>query len=348
MREPVARILANCFCVLVVLLSVPAFEAAGAAAPSEVIITHGSMSTTAIPLWVAEDQGLFPKHGVKAKAVWVRGNPMQIATLASGDTQIAYGGATTALAAAVGGRELKIVASFTSRENLDLVARPGINSAKDLRGKRFGIQSIGGGVWKTATVWLEHFGMDERRDNIQMIVIGDVTVLSQALETGRIDATVVPGFLSRRLAEKGFVILGRCDQVRLPSVGMTVVVERAYLQQNSETLQDVLKALIESTVFISNPKSKAAVLETIVKRFKITDPAAAEAAYQDVVALVRLEEYRKPYVPIEGLRILQRVMKGQNPRIGDVKVDNLVDSGVVRKLEEGGFFERLYADYGVK
>ena len=178
------------------------------AATGEVIITHASMSTSAIPLWIAQHQNFFGKYGVKTKVIWVRGNPAQIATLASGDTQIAYGGATTALAAAVGGKELQMVASLSSRENLDLVARPGINSAKDLRGKRFGIQSIGGGVWKTATVWLEHFGMDEKRDNIQMIVIGDVTILSQALETGRIDATVVPGFLSRRLAEKGFVVLG--------------------------------------------------------------------------------------------------------------------------------------------
>lgn len=206
------------------------------AAPGEVIITHASMSTTAIPLWLAQRQNFFAKYGVKAKSVWVRSNPTQIATLATGNTQIAYGGATTALAAAVGGKELKIVASLSSRENLDLVARPGINNPKDLRGKRFGIQSIGGGVWKTATVWLEHFGMEEKRDNIQMMVIGDVTVLSQALETGRIDATVVPSFLSRRLAEKGFVILGKCDQVRLSSVGMAIVVDKEYLQQSSDTL----------------------------------------------------------------------------------------------------------------
>src|SRR5678815_3867552 len=199
------------------------------AAPGEVIITHASMSTTAIPLWVAQRQNFFGKYGVKSKSVWVRSNPTQIATLASGDTQIAYGGATTALAAAVGGKELKILASLSSRENLDLVARPGINNPKDLRGKRFGIQSIGGGVWKTATVWLEYFGMDERRDNIQMIVIGDVTVLAQSLESGLIDATVVPPFLSRRLADKGFVVLGRCEQTKLPSVGMTVPVSYTHL-----------------------------------------------------------------------------------------------------------------------
>jgi len=318
------------------------------AAPGEVIITHASMSTSAIPLWVAQRQNFFGKYGVKSKVVWVRGNPAQIATLASGDTQIAYGGATTALAAAVGGKELQMVASLSSRENLDLVARPGINSAKDLRGKRFGIQSIGGGVWKTATVWLEHFGMDEKRDNIQMIVIGDVTILSQALETGRIDATVVPGFLSRRLAEKGFVVLGRCEQTRLPSVGMTVLVEKPYLQQNMDTLQDVLKALIEGMVFITAPRNKPAVLETITKQFKLSDTAAAEGAYQDAFTLVRLEEYRKPYVSMDGLKILQRLMKSQNPRIGDIKVENLVDSSVLKKIDDSGFFERLYAEYKIK
>ena len=318
------------------------------AATGEVIITHASMSTSAIPLWVAQRQNFFGKYGVKTKVVWVRGNPAQIATLASGDTQIAYGGATTALAAAVGGKELQMVASLSSRENLDLVARPGINSAKDLRGKRFGIQSIGGGVWKTATVWLEHFGMDEKRDNIQMIVIGDVTILSQALETGLIDATVVPGFLSRRLAQKGFAVLGRCEETRLPSVGMTVLVEKPYLQQNMDTLQDVLKALVEGMVFITGPKNKPAVLETITKQFRLTDPAAAEGAYQDVFTLVRLEEYRKPYVSMDGLRILQRLMKSQNPRIGDIKVENLVDSSVLKKIDESGFFERLYGEYGMK
>jgi len=334
-----------------VLVAVFAFLAVGAdlfAAAGEVIITHASMSTTAIPLWLAQRQNFFAKYGVKSKSVWVRSNPTQIATLASGETQIAYGGATTAFAAAVGGKDLKIIASLSSRENLDLVARPGINTPKELRGRRFGIQSIGGGVWKTATVWLEHFGMDEKRDNIQMMVIGDVTVLSQALETGRIDATVVPSFLSRRLAEKGFVILGKCDQVRLSSVGMAIVVDKDYLQQNSETLREVVKALAESMVFIAMPKNKPVVLDTITKQFKLTDPAVAEGAYQDVFTLVRLEEYRKPYVSIDGLKILQRLMKTQNPRVGDIKVENLVDSSVVKKVDDSGFFERLYAEYGAK
>src|SRR5437867_2600599 len=308
------------------------------AAPGEVIISHASMSTSAIPLWVTQRQNFFAKYGVKSKVVWVRGNPAQIATLVSGDTQIAYGGATTALAAAVGGRDMKIIASLSSRESLDLVARPNIKNSKELAGKRFGVQSVGGGVWKTATVWLEHFGMDERRDNIQMIVIGDVTVLAQSLESGLIDVTVVPPFLSRRLAEKGFTVLGRCEQTKLPSVGMTVLVERPYLQQNTETLQGVMMALIEGMAFTGHPRNKSVVLETLAKQFRMTDTVAVEGAYQDVATLVRLEEGRKPYVSLEGMRILQRLLKPQNPKIGEIKVETLIDSSIVKRIDDSGFF----------
>src|SRR5215510_619227 len=39
------------------------------AVPGEVIITHASMSTSAIPLWVAQRQNFFGKYGVKSKVV---------------------------------------------------------------------------------------------------------------------------------------------------------------------------------------------------------------------------------------------------------------------------------------
>jgi ABC-type nitrate/sulfonate/bicarbonate transport system substrate-binding protein len=333
---------------LLIISVVMASRPALAAAPGEVIISHASMSTTSIPLWVTQRQNFFGKYGIKSKVVWVRGNPAQIATLVSGDTQIAYGGAPTAIAATLGGRDMKIIASLSSRESLDIVARPAIKSAKELAGKRFGVQSVGGGVWKTATVWLEHLGMDEKRDNIQMIVIGDVTVLAQSIEAGLIDATVVPGYLSRRLAAKGFTVLGRCEETRLPSVGMTVLVERPYLQQNPETLQGVMMALIEGMLYTGHPRNKQVVLETLAKQFRMTDSAAAEGAYQDVATLVRLEEGRKPYVSLEGMRILQRLLAQQNPKIASLKVENLIDSTIVKKIEDSGFFEKMNAEYGGK
>ena len=53
--------------VLCLSIAIPAtFADSVLAAPGEVVITHASMSTTAIPLWVTQQQGFFTKYGVKA------------------------------------------------------------------------------------------------------------------------------------------------------------------------------------------------------------------------------------------------------------------------------------------
>jgi hypothetical protein len=45
----------------------------------------------------------------------------------------------------------------------------------------------------------------------------------------------------------------------------------------------------------------------------------------------------EPYPAIEGMRNVQRLLKTQNPRIGEVNIDDLVDNRYIRKLDESGF-----------
>jgi hypothetical protein len=48
------------------------------------------------------------------------------------------------------------------------------------------------------------------------------------------------------------------------------------------------------------------------------------------------------------MRNLQRLLKGRNPKIGEVKVEDVIDNRVMRKLDESGFIDRAYAAQGVK
>ncbi len=80
-------------------------------------------------------------------------------------------------------------------------------------------------------------------------------------------------------------------------------------------------------------------------RSRITDRAAVEGAYQDVSTLGRLEEGRKPYVSLEGMRILQRLLKPGNPKVGELKVENLIDSSIMKRIDDSGFFEKMTAEY---
>jgi ABC-type nitrate/sulfonate/bicarbonate transport system substrate-binding protein len=116
------------------------------AAPVKITIGHGAMSTSTVPLWVTKEQGFFAKHGIEAGLVaFFRGAPTVIASLVSGEIQICYLGASSVIGAASQGIELKITSSLFDRLTHDLIAMPSIKRAEDLRGKRFGIQSFGGG-----------------------------------------------------------------------------------------------------------------------------------------------------------------------------------------------------------
>ena len=121
------------------------------------------------------------------------------------------------------GQDLKIIATFSSRNTFDLVTQPNIKRPEDLRGKRIGLTSIGGTTWMALLLWLEHFGLDAQRDQMQLQVTGEQALTIQALEAGLVNAAILDGIFSRRLKPKGFNDLGRVFRpeisVRQPSAG---------------------------------------------------------------------------------------------------------------------------------
>jgi ABC-type nitrate/sulfonate/bicarbonate transport system substrate-binding protein len=319
-------------------------EAQAASAPVKVVIGHAAMNARVAPLWVAEDQGFFQKYGAPASAIFIRQAPVLIAALTAGDVDAAYTGGTTALAAIAGGSDLKIVISFTNRLGYDLVVAPSIKTPKDLRGKHLGVQTLAGTVWMGAMLGLEHLGLDPRRDNINFVVVGDQTVAMQALEGGQIDATVLDGVFSRRLRQKGFTILAELQKANIPFSSQGLVVKGSYAQEHREKLEGILKGLLEGIAFSLAPKNKGAVVAILMKRLKLADAALAEEGYQDIINGVE----RRPFPTVEGLRNIQRLMKLRNASIEKLKVEEMIDDRILRRLDESGFIEGLSRNYGAR
>ena len=314
-----------------------------ASAAPKIVISFAGMNPRQTPLWIAQEQGFFAKHGVDTDVVFIRTGPIQVAAVSSGATQIAYAGAASILGAAGSGTDLRVIASFTNKLTYALIARPEIKKAEDLRGKRFGVQAIGGSVWMGAVLGLEYLGLDPRRDNINILSIGDQTVAVQALEARTIDATPLDGVFSRRLKQKGFTVIAELAESKIPYVSNVIVGTRALFQQQPELAENMLKGLIESLAFILAPANKAVVVNTIMKRLKIADSAVAEQGYRDLMQIIE----QKPYVSLAGMRNIQRLVKIQNPVVANVKVEDLIDNRPLKKLEESGFLQRTYSAYGV-
>src|SRR5207342_702239 len=279
-------------------------------AQTKITIGVAAMSPRTIPLLLAQEQGLFAKQGIEARIVLIKGAPILVASLISGDLEVGYTGGTSVLGAAAQGPYLKILSSISSKLTHTMLANPSFKSAEQLRGKRFGIQSMGGTTWMHTILGLEHVGLDVKRDNITILMIGDSVLIGQALEAGRVDAAVLDGALARRLINKGFSTIAELQPAKIPMLNQAVVVHPELLQKRSETAERILMTLVESLAFSMAPANKSVVIKTMMRRFQISDPAVGEEGYQDYITSVE----RKPIPSLEGMRNIRRLMALLNPK----------------------------------
>jgi len=319
-------------------------QLAAVSAQTKITIGVAAMSPRTIPLIVAQEQRLFAKHGLEARIVLIRGAPTLVASLISGDLEVGYTGGPAVVGAAAQGIYLRILSSISSRLTHTLIANPSIKSAEQLRGKRMGIQSIGGSTWMHTMLALEHLGLDLKRDNISLLVIGDSVLIGQSLEAGRIDAATLDGALVRRLRSKGFSALADLAPHNIPMVNQAIVVSPEFLQKRGDVAERILMALVDSLAFTLAPQNKAVVIKTMMKRFQFSDPAVGEEGYQDLQISVE----RKPFPSLDALRNVRRLMATQNPKVANVKLEELIDNSIIRKLEESGYIDRAAAAYTLK
>jgi NitT/TauT family transport system substrate-binding protein len=322
------------------LIASPA-SALAATAPSRLVIGYASTTPRLMPLWMARDQGFFAKYGIESEPVLLRSGATLVTGMASGDIQIGRTAGAAVLSAVAAGHEIKMLATFSSRNSYDVVVRPNIKKAEDLRGKKLAINSVGGGTWIGAMLWLEYFGLDPQRDQILLQSIGDQGVQSQALESGTVDVVFVDSVYSKVLKQKGMTILAESSELKQPLVSQSTVVPRAFLQQHPDVAEGYLKGEIEGIAFATAPKNKPAVIKTLMRRLRV-DAVAAEEGYSDMLRGVD----RKPFASLEGMRNLQRLLKPRNPKIGDLRVEDVVDNRIMRKLDESGFIDRAFAAQG--
>jgi NitT/TauT family transport system substrate-binding protein len=335
-----APLLLKIFWFSLALIAGPA-NAFAAAAPSRLVIGYASTTPRLMPLWMARDQGFFAKYGIESEPVLLRSGATLVTGMASGDIQIGRTAGAAVLSAVAAGHEIKMLATFSSRNSYDVVVRPNIKKAEDLRGKKLAINSVGGGTWIGAMLWLEYFGLDPQRDQILLQSIGDQGVQSQALESGTVDVVFVDSVYSKVLKQKGMTILAESSELKQPLVSQSTIVPRAFLQQHPDIAEGYLKGEIEGIAFATAPKNKPAVIKTLMRRLRV-DAVAAEEGYSDMLRGVD----RKPFASLEGMRNLQRLLKPRNPKIGDLRVEDVVDNRIMRKLDESGFIDRAFAAQG--
>ncbi|MSP37614.1 MAG: ABC transporter substrate-binding protein [Deltaproteobacteria bacterium] len=312
-----------------------------ATAPTRLVIGYASTTPRLMPLWMARDQGFFAKYGIESEPVLLRSGATLVTGMASGDIQIGRTAGAAVLSAVAAGHDIKMLATFSSRNSYDVVTRPNIKRAEELRGKKLAINSVGGGTWIGAMLWIEHFGLDVQRDQILLQSIGDQGTQSQALESGTVDCVFVDSVYSKLLKQKGMNIIAESNELKQPLVSQSTIMPNNFLRQYPDVAENYIKGEIEGIAFATAPKNKPAVIKMLMRRLRV-DAVTAEEGYNDMLRGVD----RKPFASMEGMRNLHRLLRPRNPKISEVKVEDVVDNRIMRKLDESGFIDKVFALHG--
>jgi ABC-type nitrate/sulfonate/bicarbonate transport system substrate-binding protein len=329
---------------LLAVISTVGVQFSTLSAQTKITIGYAAVSPRTTPLYIAQEQGIFAKYGLDAKIVLFRGAPTLVASLISGEMEVGYTGGTSVVGAAGQGNYLRILSSISSTLTHTMMAHPSIKGVEELRGKRFGIQNMGSSTWMHTMLALEYVGLEPKRDNINILSIGDSVLIGQALEAGRVDAAVLDGALVRRLRSKGFSTIAELQSAKIPMLNQAVVVHPEFLQKRSETAERILMTLVESLAFSMAPANKSVVIKTMMRRFQISDAAVGEEGYQDYLTSVE----RKPIPSLDGMRNIRRLMALLNPKAANVKIEELIDGRLIHKLDDSGFIDKVAASYGLK
>lgn len=306
---------------------------ARAQSPTPILVAYAGQNETVGPMWVGVERGTFRRYGLDVRMVQLRNGSLSMSTLASGQVQYNYGSPANALSAAAGGMRLQCAASPVHRIPRELIARKEIRTLEDLRGRTFGVQSIGGGFWLQTMIALDNLGIDPEKYDLKMRILGDTATVTQALGTGGVDATVIPYSFSEAAKRSGANVLADIGKLPIPYQGTTICFLRDSPSHNPDLITRLLRGVVDAVVMIHDPAAKSDVTEILRKAFRFPRLEDAEASYKVLNMMATVELMPDP----AAWKIVQRIVAKINAKVAQVDINQLNNPAFVRGLEESGF-----------
>src|SRR5690348_2226247 len=230
----------------------------------------------AAPLYVAQDAGIFRKHGFTLELVFIAGGSLSTQALIGKSLELLQTGGPPFLNAYLRGARLKIIGGVTNILPYVLLTNPRIATAEQLRGKKIGISRFGSNTDFVVRLALGHLGLTPA--DVTVLQVGGSQSRLVALKAGTIDATVLSP--EEALAAQNLGLRPLIDfvanGVEFPHVNL--VAREEYLQAEAPLIRRFMRAYLETIRFFKTHKEEAVRKMMLLSR--LNDREIAEKAYQ--------------------------------------------------------------------
>jgi NitT/TauT family transport system substrate-binding protein len=206
--------------------------------------------------WVAKVKGFFQAEGVRVDIPILRSATTGVQALVAGSTQFDSTTADAMITAVDKGQELELIGGMINGATYRLVATKKFQSFKDLKGAIIGVSSLTSGSTVLLRLMLEKNGIHYPRD-FTLLSVGGTPERLAALESGRLDATLLAAPLSYKAVDMGYTKIGDVYEYVNHYQLSGVAVAKRWARDNQDTVKRVLRGLIRGFQWLHQNKEEA-------------------------------------------------------------------------------------------
>jgi ABC-type nitrate/sulfonate/bicarbonate transport system substrate-binding protein len=224
---------------------------------------------------MAQERGYLKEEGIDLRIVMMQATP-GLQALISGQVQYSGSGTSALVAIAKGGAPLKTVLAVNDKVHQWMLARPGINGLKDLKGKK-----IGAGLAAASTFMFKQiapkYGIDPNKE-VVYIAMPTGAALTM-LATSVVDAAIVSNENRYPALDRGMKELLYFGNEVKNSWG-TVATSDRFLKEQPKIAAGFMRAVLKALRLLR--KDREATISSFIK-FTTQPRAIAARMYDDLI-----------------------------------------------------------------
>lgn len=309
-----------------------------AGAQDKVRMGLSSVSALHSAMWIAEEKGLFRKHGIDAEVIVTgQGGIAGISALLANEIQTVSSAGDALANATLHGGQTVMVAGVINKGLQRIMVRPEIKTPADLKGKRIGVTRIGAVSHSVLLMILKRWNMSPA--DVQIMQVGSSPNMLASLDKGGLEAAVItiPSmFVAEDRGYKTLLDLADTDIYYLQTM---VATTRGYIKANRDRMIRFLKGYLEGIAYFKQNRRES--LEVVKKKLRISGDQ--ERNLEKAFDLLRDRYYEElPYPSLRGVETVLGFIERENPKAKGADPKSFVDESLLREIEKSGFVKTLY------
>ncbi|MSP41272.1 MAG: ABC transporter substrate-binding protein [Deltaproteobacteria bacterium] len=318
------------------LVPAPHAAAADAQPLRKVRMAFTSLSSVMCPPWIAREVGIFNKYGLDVEVIATPTGVEGMNALIAGEVQFLQISGGTSASAALGGADVMVVGTTLDALVQNLIARPEIEKAEQLKGKSVGITRFGTSIDVGARMALKHFGLVPEKE-VAIVQVGGMESMVTALQTNRIQAGILSYPAITQALKLGNRVLLDVASLGIPYAFTGITTRGRLIKEDPDLVRRYLMAQTEAIARAKRDKNLA--LKVMAKYLRTANPNALAESYDIDVQKYML---RVPLTTVEAMKSVLDDLAGRVPKAKDAEPRRFFDDTFVKQMQSSGFIDGLY------